>query len=234
MLSMQSKVVALLGIIGLTALLFCATAPLWGKPRHHCSSVSEEYHNHRLLRQLQQQRELPQDARAANTAHSAVVEKTAFSSDTRMIFLVGLEGTGHHFMNYVLDQVCQLDEVNCPDACPLAKAVYFDLGTPATAHDYRLGLETLRSEAEALAALGTEGLDDGTVTLMSLGRCSDEVGELSYPNFRGRDKPLQYVDVKVLAEEAERAGIDLRLIYMGRLAKSLLLSDTQNRDFGGG
>ncbi|CAN0506020.1 unnamed protein product, partial [Scytosiphon promiscuus] len=48
---------------------------------------------------------------------------------------------------------------------------------------------------------------------------------MSFPNFGGDDKPLQYVDVRTLAEEAERVGIDLRLVYLGRSAKDILTSD---------
>ncbi|CAN0448919.1 unnamed protein product, partial [Hapterophycus canaliculatus] len=62
------------------------------------------------------------------------------------------------------------------------------------------------------------------VTLLSVGRCDHEVGQLSFPNFRGKGKAQPYMNIKVLANGAERAGIDLRFLYMSRLAKSLLVS----------
>lgn len=74
----------------------------------------------------------------------------------------------------------------------------------------------------------------GTTKIYLVNLGSSGAGTLSFPNLRGEDKPLQYVDLRILAEEAERAGIDLRLIYLARLARNIFLSDTQSRDFGGG
>lgn len=56
---------------------------------------------------------------------------------------------------------------------------------------------------------------------------------MSYPNFDGQDKTLQYVDFQVLAEEAEKAGVDLRIIYLSRSARDILVADTVHRHFGG-
>lgn len=167
---------------------------------------------------------------------SGELQKTVSSTKTRMVFPVGLEGTGHHFMNHVLDEMCLLDEVSCPDTCALAKALYWKMATPEKTSEYREGLEALKSEIEALA-LAVDETPDDVISLLTFGRCEfndSKVGVMSYPNFGGVDKPLQYVDVRTLAEEAERVGIDLRLIYLGRSAKSILLSDTGHRYFGGG
>lgn len=163
-----------------------------------------------------------------------VLEKKTYSSKTRMIFPVGLEGTGHHFMNHALDEMCLLDEVSCPDTCALADAMYWELGTATSATEYRVGLEALRDQTEMLA-LAAEETSGETVSLLTFGRCEfneSSVGMMSFPNFGGVDKPLQYVDVRLLAEEAERVGIDLRLVYLGRSAKSILSSDTQHEYFG--
>ncbi|CAM9565773.1 unnamed protein product [Scytosiphon promiscuus] len=234
-LPLRSKIVGLLGTVGFTALLAYVTTPFWVKEKQHCSPEAEAYYNHRLLRQQDEwSRETTRPGNAsASGAAPGVVEKRVFSSEARMVFLVGLEGTGHHFMNHVLDHVCSLDEVRCPGTCSLGKAIHFQLSTPMTAADYQRGLEALRNAAEDLARVA-EGQDGGTVTLLYPGQCASEVGQLSFPYDGGKDKALQYVDVKVLAEEAERAGIDLRFVYLSRLARSLLLSDTQKRHFGGG
>ena len=55
---------------------------------------------------------------------------------------------------------------------------------------------------------------------------------MSYPNFEGPDKALQYVDFRLLAEEAERAGVDVRFVYLNRSARSILVSDTQHHNYG--
>lgn len=56
---------------------------------------------------------------------------------------------------------------------------------------------------------------------------------MSFPNFNGNDKALQYVDFRLLAEEAERAGVDVRFVYLARSARSILISDTQHNHYGG-
>lgn len=56
---------------------------------------------------------------------------------------------------------------------------------------------------------------------------------MSYPNFNGKEKTLQYVDFRLLAEEAERAGVDLRFVYLSRSARSILVSDTEHNNYGG-
>ncbi len=56
---------------------------------------------------------------------------------------------------------------------------------------------------------------------------------MSYPNLNGPDKTLQYVDFRLLAEEAERAGVDVRFIYLNRSAKSILISNTEHHHYGG-
>lgn len=60
-----------------------------------------------------------------------------------------------------------------------------------------------------------------------------QVGMMSYPNFNGKEKTLQYVDFRLLAEEAERAGIDVRFIFLTRTARSILVSDTEHNNYGG-
>lgn len=56
---------------------------------------------------------------------------------------------------------------------------------------------------------------------------------MSYPNFNGQEKTLQYVDFRLLAEEAERAGVDVRFVFLTRSARSILVSDTEHNNYGG-
>lgn len=60
-----------------------------------------------------------------------------------------------------------------------------------------------------------------------------QAGMMSYPNFNGADKALQYVDFRLLAEEAERAGVDVRFVYLSRSARGMLVSNTQHNSYGG-
>lgn len=60
-----------------------------------------------------------------------------------------------------------------------------------------------------------------------------QAGMMSYPNFNGAEKTLQYVDFRLLAEEAERAGVDVRFVFLTRSARSILVSDTEHNNYGG-
>ncbi|CAM9131139.1 unnamed protein product [Scytosiphon promiscuus] len=235
--SIVSKIVAALGALGTLALL-ASVGHLFEEERsisnRVLSEATEADYKTRLLRKKPKVKEEPA-AGIDFVPHvtTGLVQKTVFSSQMRMIFLVGLEGTGHHFMSAVLRKMCRLPGVFCPDVCPLAVALYKKMGTPQSPSDYREGLERIRNETEILA-LESDGLRNGTISLLAFFKCGSKAGMMSYPNYGGKDKPLQYVDLRILAEEAERAGIDLRLIYLSRAARSILLSDTQRRSFGGG
>lgn len=161
--------------------------------------------------------------------YSGVVQKSVFSPKMRMVVPVGLEGTGHHTMNKALTEMCKLDTVVCPVTCDVSQALYHYIGTPKDESDYMVGLKKLHDAMEALA-LTADGLNN-EISLAFSGNC--RFSTMSFPSFGGPDKPLQYVDLKILAREAERVGIDLRLIYLGRSARDILISTTQHRHFGG-
>lgn len=163
-----------------------------------------------------------------------VVRKTVFSEKRRMIFVVGLEGSGHHYLNGALNELCKSRSVKCPEVCSIADLWYGELGKFSTSSEYKTGLERLSSEMDALALDESDVGDSTAVSVVTFYQgCSHKTfGEMSFPNFGGDDKPLQYVDLKILAEEAERVGIDLRLIYVGRSSKEILISTTEKRSFG--
>lgn len=160
------------------------------------------------------------------------LQKRAFSSKMRLVFLVGLEGTGHHYMANVLDKLCKAELGPCPRMCVLAEVLYPSLANANSLSRYKASREKLRREMQTLA-LYPDGLPEGHNGVMAgFGPCRYEAGMMSYPNFNGVDKTLQYVDFRVVAEEAERAGIDLRIVYLTRLARSILISDTQHNNYG--
>lgn len=71
------------------------------------------------------------------------------------------------------------------------------------------------------------------VPIAPMRKRTKQAGMMSYPNYNGEGKALQYVDLRLLAEEAERAGVDLRMVYLSRSARSILVSDTQHNHYGG-
>jgi len=166
---------------------------------------------------------------------SGVLDKTVFSPKIRMVFLVGLEGSGHHLMTNVLGRVCQSGGVFCPSVCPIADTLYNSIGCASTASEYERGVESLRNAMDALAFTLDGFRGGGDTVLLNFHDCPGRtyhVGMMSFPNYHGSDKPLQYVDLRLLAEEAERINVDLRMIYLGRPAKDILVSTTMHRDFG--
>lgn len=59
-------------------------------------------------------------------------------------------------------------------------------------------------------------------------------GMMSYPNYAGADKALQYVDLRLMAAAAEEEGVDLRFIYLTRSARDLIVSSTAHHDYDRG
>lgn len=189
---------------------------------------SEQQHS-RALRQRDEKVTLHVEEPSSDV-YSGVMKKTAFSSNKRMIFAVGLEGTGHHFVHPLIRSVCELETVVCPDMCgDMYKGIYTKMGRPETATVYKTGLASVQQAMEELA-VSAYGLNGTASILAHFANCKTS---LSYPNNSGPDKPLQYVDMKILAREAERAGIDFRLLYLVRSAREIIISNTQHRDFGG-
>ena len=167
--------------------------------------------------------------------NSGMLDKTVFSPKIRMVFLVGLEGSGHHLMTSVLERVCTSARVICPHVCPIADAAYNSMGCASTTSEYEQGIDSLRNEMDALALTLDSLQDGGDVVLANFHDCPGRkyrVGMMSFPNYHGPDKPLQYVDLKILAEEAERINVDLRMIYLDRAARDILVSTTIHREFG--
>ncbi|CAM9772841.1 unnamed protein product [Ectocarpus fasciculatus] len=163
-----------------------------------------------------------------------VVEKKAASSRMRVVFLVGLEGTGHHYLADVLDDVCKAPKVRCPKMCVMAKVLYPDLSLPKSRNAYWEARKRLREEMEKLAAFPEESLAEDESTVVSFGACRHQgTGMMSYPNFNGNEKAIQYVDFRLVAEEAERAGVDMRFVYLARSAEDILASDSEHNNYGG-
>eukprot|EP00903_Cladosiphon_okamuranus_P013988 g13009.t1 len=162
-----------------------------------------------------------------------VVEKKAVSSRMRIVFLVGLEGTGHHYLADVFENICKTAAVPCPKVCSVAKALYPGVSIPKSKEDYKRARRDLRQEMQNLATFAEEELPEGKATMASFGACRFVSGMMSYPNYNGQEKTLQYVDFRLLAEEAERAGVDVRFVFLTRSARSILVSDTEHNNYGG-
>lgn len=155
---------------------------------------------------------------------SAVVQKTVVSWTMRFYFPVGLEGTGHHYFMQVQRQLFKSNRklVQLSHGVePRDYAVSRAMGT--TAESYVERLNASRSHMRSLAQQAEDLKYPGTITTFR--------ARYSYPNGYGPDKALHYVDLRTLAEEAEEAGVDFRVLYLRRPVKDMLIANTIHREF---
>lgn len=182
---------------------------------------------------------IPGDQGAAKQGR--VTSKTVFSSKLRLVFFMGLEGTGHHYMSQVFQELYkQHDDLPLFEACQAGRSMYLPWAMSRSAAEYQEAREILRNDMQTLAVAANR--DDmpagGTIVTVQrtnpaqLQNCS-EMGEISYPNAHGPEKSLQYPDLQMLAEVAEDEGVDLRIIYLQRSAKALMISNIIHRHLEG-
>ncbi|CAN0045410.1 unnamed protein product [Ectocarpus sp. 12 AP-2014] len=155
----------------------------------------------------------------------AVFPKTHVSEVFRLVFVAGLEGTGHH---YVLGTKAHLFDYNRDlprrDDHPKDFLAYYAprmMGGEAkrfttTSHE---AMENMRHLAEWAATLSSPG----TLEFFQ--------PSCSYPARRGPLKVMQYMDLRRVAETAEGQGIDFRVLYLRRSAKEMVIANTVHRKF---
>lgn len=168
--------------------------------------------------------------------HDGSIPKTVVSDKLRVIFIVGLEGTGHHFASEAFSVAFKDHDLEQISACGLAQDIYLPLTMQVSASAYLEAQHSLRMEMRRLADLEKDLQAPGTfVTVQRTNQVQEEecgsLGELSYPNNNGPDKALAYPDLQQLAQLAEEEGVDFRIMYLQRSAKALLLSNTSHRGF---
>lgn len=160
-----------------------------------------------------------------------VINKNIFSDNMRLLFTLGVEGAGHHYMGAAIDRMYQ-------DSSDLVPLIRCNLSRPYDLRAWALGesryvmeKNTAKAEMRELAlAAHTLPPFGGLATMQG---CGPEGWRswLSYPNFPGPDKALQYLDLRMLASVAEAENIDLRIVYLKRDAKEVIVSSTRHRHF---
>jgi hypothetical protein len=159
--------------------------------------------------------------------------KKVHSDQTRLLFIAGLEGTGHHAWNAMFEVCtssgkCEVD-VNLTQHLmhydPSRQTVHGLFGA-ADGSTHSAQLEAVHQHLHALAQRGGQHLH-------FVGLCFvKHSAMLSYPNYNGVHKPLDHPDISVLAALAESAGVDFRVLVLQRSAKEILAS-TEHRGIGG-
>eukprot|EP01034_Spumella_vulgaris_P026448 gene26448-33027_t len=161
------------------------------------------------------------------------LRKTAFSNRSRLLFVAGLEGTGHHAVQAMF-KVCNATKICEFDALITHHAMRFD-GKAQSNHGLFGASDAVNNAKDAVVI--EEAMRSLVATpgdhfyFLGLGFVPGS-GMLSYPNFNGRHKSLDHPDAYTLALMAESAGLDFRVLVLQRDAADIIAS-TAKRGFGG-
>eukprot|EP01033_Poteriospumella_lacustris_P014126 gene14127-10089_t len=167
------------------------------------------------------------------------IPKKVFSSKVRLLFVAGLEGTGHHAVKSVLSECYERN------LCARVANATYDLFRHSTTdgshglfgvkdakyssfllerfyrHLHELKQRSEETQEEHLYVFGMER-DPGS-------------GMLSYPTFNDREsKVFDHLDLVPMALIAEAVGIDFRVIVLQRNAHDIFVSTMIHRHFGNG
>lgn len=155
-----------------------------------------------------------------------VVPKTVSSDTFRFVFVAGLEGAGHH---YILGADTDMFIAN-PDLA------YINEGDYLSEDPYYLPSCMSKNvsyypKAEAQALQQMHRLAKVASILPPPGTVYVQHKSLSYPARSGVDKVFQYVDLRRMVEVAEEAGVDMRVLYLRRSAREIVIANTVHRPF---
>lgn len=162
------------------------------------------------------------------------VTKTIFEGP-RVFFLAGLEGTGHHLYRQSLawaptgfgPDVFALFNTRTTSVCGPEASLGENCGPVKDSDDFMSKREIL---VQKLKTLHSGNSSNKVYGLMANGDY-----DFSYPFGRDGGKAiLTHPDVRVLAEVAEMAEIDFRVVILTRSAKAMLHSTVTHRGFCSG
>lgn len=166
---------------------------------------------------------------------TVAIPKTRRSDRLRLVFTVGLEGAGHHYIVRAFEHVYGKDHDTVRlDGCELAAPYFFSQTMAESPLHFSEARAQARKDMRQLALEAQRVNPPGVIATMQARHKRDKACDLlmaSYPTFGGREKVFQFLDFAMVAEMAEAEGIDLRLVYLQRSAKDLIIADTSHRHF---
>lgn len=155
-----------------------------------------------------------------------ILPKTIVSSKLRLVFLVGLEGSAHHYLLNAFEHFFP-DEGGIKAQQKGCQVMYESLevqhSMKTSPSFYMKNIEEARGRIRTLAEHASSLSPEEAVATLC--------GMFSYPRNVGIYKVFQYIDLGALADLAEEEGIDLRVIYLKRPAKDIVISTTVHRHF---
>ncbi|CAB1099247.1 unnamed protein product [Ectocarpus sp. CCAP 1310/34] len=166
-----------------------------------------------------------QPSTTVSNSSTAILPKTHVSDVFRLVFVAGLEGTGHHYVMWANASLFG-DNMNLPRRYGHGKEIYeyyAPLKMGQNVKQFTMSshnaVENMRRLAEWAANLSSPG----ALEFFSI--------PCSYPVNSGPLKVMQYMDLGMIAETAEGAGIDFRVLYLRRSAKEVVIANTVHRKF---
>lgn len=152
--------------------------------------------------------------------------KTTFDNSFKVVFFIGVEGSGHHLWNHNFMNQCK-KKLNCPFVynekvsnnfmCMGAKMMDDDL---SMLKQYKKCKQNLKQELLNMKIQ----YQNGSILSMVSGQ-----NMLSFANWNGQQKFAQYPATIELIEICEYLKIDLRLIYLRRHYADILQSTIKRK-----
>lgn len=160
------------------------------------------------------------------------VRKTRFNETSRFVFVAGVEGTGHHAAGSFFE-VCEEKRL-CVGAKQVVQRLLYDGGVEPTGifvyqrdTDPSLLLERRAKLIQHFVAMSY----GSNLNVINTAPSFKTTGMMSYPNFLGKQRAFDHINLPVLASLAEKAGIDLRVLVLARDPLEILVSTTIHRVF---
>jgi hypothetical protein len=181
-----------------------------------------------------------------------------FNSTLKFVFVVGLEGTGHHLMGKILVNSPvrrNLERLGIGKNSDFLKRLHKSLYDSKSglglwdAHCYEKNVTTMslkRKLTQQLVSLNTKltqqlsssfrnDSDDKSSSIVTfpvntLGEIN-QYGEVSYPNFMKPCRFLSYPNLDLWYEICDNARVDCEHVYLYRDPAAILQSTSINRDF---
>jgi hypothetical protein len=150
-------------------------------------------------------------------------KNTPNNAQKRVVFVVGLEGSGHHMLRALVKKCTETGLKLCKHELLVSRLLFRHQHGK---YNGLFGAEAYGKHGNLLLQLYKRLVqlaeDENSRQLLFLNTHDDEEsGMLSYSNFDGPYRDLHNPDIHVLSAVADAAGIDLRLLVLQRSALEL-------------
>jgi len=175
-----------------------------------CNNFNSEHFDSHKLREQSEKEQL------SYYQNISWLKKTIFPSSRKVVFVVGFEGTGHHFLQTAWKYTCEkyISKNLCKEYHQLSQIIRCGQMTP-----------TLETPQKLLAIRrSVEKYSSRLLILNTYGK----YGQQSYPYCRMKNT-TNVPNVRLLAELIQKMGFDFYIILLHRNPESIIVSTTMKR-----